>query len=93
MGTALQTPNPRVSDVLASILQEAPVGLTVLEVDNERQSHREISLERGRYTSLGIEDERKRRREYVDPLMGQRASVTTCYCVHGRCSWLFLLHT
>lgn len=49
MGTALQTPNPRVSDVLASILQEAPVGLTVLEVDNERQSHREISLERGRY--------------------------------------------
>lgn len=27
MGTALQTQNPRVSDVLASILHEAPVGL------------------------------------------------------------------
>lgn len=41
MGTAVQTPNPRVSDVLASILHEVPVGLSVLEVDDERQSERE----------------------------------------------------
>lgn len=31
----------------------------------------------------------ERRRE-INALMGQRVSVTTCHCVHGRCSWTVL---
>lgn len=46
MGTALQTQNPRVSDVLASILHEAPVGLwscqkSAMDEQHERERERD----------------------------------------------------
>ena len=95
MGTALQTQNPRVSDVLASILHEAPVGLwscqkSAMDERNER--------ERERYTSVRkIHAMRERRIEtgiYIRGtylVMGQCASVTIRYCVRAHCSWLFFL--
>ena len=47
MGTALQTQNPRVSDVLASILHEAPVGLWSCQksaMDERNEREREIHI-------------------------------------------------
>lgn len=79
MGTARQTANPRVSDIAGSILQRAPTGLSVLEVEDGRQGERSGGTKKER-------DRRKRARERGDPFMGQYASVTTCHCVHGRCS-------
>lgn len=80
MGTALQTPNPRVSDVLASILHEAPVGLSALEVDSLSLAEKYCVSVKRRH-ALALDNERRERERYADPLMGQCASVTTCHCV------------
>ena len=95
MGTALQTQNPRVSDVLASILHEAPVGLWSCQKSAMDEQH---ERERERYTSVRkIHAMRERRIEtgiYIRGtylVMGQCASVTIRYCVRAHCSWLFFL--
>lgn len=53
MGTALQTQNPRVSGVLASILHEAPVGLC--RARSRRWTNR--MRERDMYTSVWNEED------------------------------------
>lgn len=96
MGTALQTQNPRVSGVLASILHEAPVGLCRARSRRwtNRMREREICIHRfgtrKTYTMRWKEGQR-RRAEYVDLVMGQCASVTIRYCVRAHCSRLFFL--
>ena len=96
MGTALQTPNPRVSDVLASILHEAPVGLSALEVDSLGLQRNTARRRNGDTLCLWItNDERKREREDTWIRLWGSVQVLRPAIVFARdrCSWLFLLHT
>lgn len=94
MGTALQTQNPRVSGVLASILHEAPVGLCRARSRRwtNRMREREICIHRfGTRKTYTMRWKEEQRTEYVDLVMGQCASVTIRYCVRAHCSRLFFL--